>query len=62
MLGRQKGGRAEGEEGDASATGKAAVFCPGQFCRARFAIFAARRVPALSRQETVLLTIVNELE
>lgn len=52
------GGKERGE-----AAGKAAVFGPGQFCRARFAVFAARRMPALpTRVRTVLLTMVNEPE
>jgi len=54
-LGWRWEGRGEGGEEDAGVDGKAAVFGPGQFCRACFAVFAARRVSALPRQETVLL-------
>jgi len=52
-LGRRRRGRGEGRKEDAHAADKAAVFGPGQFCRARFAVFAARRIPALPRQENI---------
>lgn len=47
----------------AVAAGKAVAFRPGQFCRARFAVFAACRAPVRStRERTGALTMVNELE
>jgi len=45
--------------------GKSVAFRPGQFCRAHFAVFAARRKPVWSTRErtrTGALTMVNELE
>lgn len=52
MDGWQGGGEVRGE---AAAAGKAAVFGPGQFCRARFAVFAARRMPASPTRERAVL-------